>query len=776
MGHRQLFKLALFACSAALPICAPGLAAAQTAETNDGVTGVGEVVITATRQAQVLSRVPVSVAAYTQERMDQQGLRSIDDISRTTPGITFNRTDTRNSGAANIAIRGISSTAGSATTGIYIDDTPIQIRSIGFSAFATFPALFDLDRVEVLRGPQGTLFGAGSEGGTIRFITPSPSLSRYSAYGRAELASVEHGSANYEMGVAAGGPIVQDKLALRLSAWGRRDGGFIDRVDFRTGAVGQENSNYQDSRVLKGAVTWAPIEDLTITASMIFQRITNNDTNAYWETLSRPDDGVYRQGNAKAQPSKDTFYLPSVRAEWNLGAVRLVSNTSYFHRYNEAINDYTAFEFGIWAGDYRFPAGAYAPAYQFNRQQNFTQEVRLESADPDARLNWVVGVFYSKNRQVAKQFVQDTYLPQILGPAFNIIFGGQPLAQGRYTFVLDPTLAHDKQIAGFGQLDFKVTEKLKLTAGLRVARTDFDVYANFYGPVVGPPAVDRGQQKETPVTPKFGISYQATADNLLYASAAKGFRIGGYNPKVGVPCAGQLAGLGLSDRPTLFDSDHVWSYEIGAKGRAVNRRLQFNASAFYIDWQNIQQTVGLAACGFSFVANLGSAVSKGFDLQGSFNVTDNFSLSAAVGYNDAEFKETVRGGPRAALALVSKGDKIPGAPWTATLTGQYNFELFSRSAFVRGDYEFRSKGPDRISALNPANGGANLAIPTTPENHFVSLRAGVDIGPANLSVFVRNLFDTNPQLSRATTPGPIPNFTGTTFFPRTIGATATYRY
>ena len=421
MGHQRLFKLVLLACSAMLPLLAPSLAAAQEQQPAGGEpVGVGEVVVTATRQQQVLSRVPISVAAYTQERMDQQGVKSIDDVSRLTPGINFTRADTRNAASANIAIRGISSTAGSATTGIYIDDTPIQVRSIGFSAFSTFPSVFDLQRVEVLRGPQGALFGAGSEGGAIRFITPNPSLTRFSAYGRAEVAAVEDGSANYEAGAAVGGPIVQDKLGFRVSAWGRRDGGYVDRVNFRTGAVSQEDSNYQDSRVLKAALSWAPIQDLTVTGSIYYQRIFNNDTNAYWENLSNPDSGVYRQGNPMAAPSKDTFYLPALHVDWNLGKVRLVSNTSYFYRDNSAVNDYTTFEFGIWAGDYRFPAGAYAPAYQFNRQQNFTQEVRLESADPDARLNWVLGVFYSKNRQVAKQRVQDTYLPQILGPARTV--------------------------------------------------------------------------------------------------------------------------------------------------------------------------------------------------------------------------------------------------------------------------------------------------------------------------------------------------------------------
>ncbi|WP_395672845.1 TonB-dependent receptor plug domain-containing protein, partial [Phenylobacterium sp.] len=204
-----------------------GVAAAAPAVTwaQDAPTDVGEIVVTATRQAQVLSRVPVSVSAYTQETMDKKGVKSIDDVARFTPGVRFDAADN------SISIRGISSGAGAGTTGIYIDDTPIQMRALGFSADDSLPAIFDLERVEILRGPQGTLFGAGSQGGTVRYITPQPSLTDYSSFARAEVATIAHGGRNYEGGVAVGGPIVQDKLGFRVSAWTRRDGGWIDRVD-----------------------------------------------------------------------------------------------------------------------------------------------------------------------------------------------------------------------------------------------------------------------------------------------------------------------------------------------------------------------------------------------------------------------------------------------------------------------------------------------------------------------------------------------------------------
>jgi outer membrane receptor protein involved in Fe transport len=833
----------------------PAATATAPANSAGDATPNGEIVVSATRRNETVSKVPLSIAAYSQERLDQQGVRSIDDISRLTPGITFNRTDTRNAGAANIAIRGISSGAGAATTGIYIDDTPIQSRNFGYSSYSVFPYIFDLERVEVLRGPQGTLFGAGAEGGAVRFITPAPDLDKFSAYGRAEVATTEGGGTSYEAGLAVGGPIVRDKLAFRISAWHRRDGGYVDRIQYdrpaggpvylstcmvtpascpvtagiigalasvpgvgpmlaaansnyyasqfpgvtpggyaqpTTGTMVQKNSNYQDIDVLRGALAFAPSDNFTLTASVYYQNIFNHDTNAYWANLSDPGDGRFAQGNTKAQPSHDHFILPALKAQWDLGPVRLVSNTSYFDRKQHAVNDYTSFEHSLYYGSYLSAVGDYHPSFQFNRQKNFSEEFRIESADPGARLTWVVGAFYTHNRQVAKQFVASLTTPAAFPaggcPPFTVApfcygplqAGGAdaPMAGNVFGDALDPGIVRETQLAGFAQADFKLTSKLTVTAGARVARSKVDIYFNNYGPIVGPtPVVAEAGQKETPITPKFGLSYQADPDTLLYASAAKGFRTGGGNPEIGAGCRLPLAANGFS----AYKSDSLWSYEVGAKSKAFGRRLQFATSAYYIDWKNIQQSIALT-CGFQFVVNAGSAVSKGFDLDATLNVTDNFQLSGAVGYNFAKFKDNVPNPSSPGANLVSAGDRIPGSPWAATLSGRYEFPLLSHKGYFRADYQYLSAGPKQVSSQNPANGGSfNPLIPRQPHSNTVNLRLGATTDVLDISLFANNAFNVHPELSLAPSIGVFAGnnpllFQGTTLRPRTFGLTVSGRY
>ena len=792
----------------------------------------GEIVVTATRQAEVLSRVPISVEAFSPERLDQQGVRSIDDLSRLSPGVTFTRTDTRNAAAAQIAIRGINSTAGAATTGVYIDDTPIQSRNFGYSSYTVFPEIFDLERVEVLRGPQGTLFGAGAEGGAIRFITPSPDFNHYSVYGRAEFGVIDGGGISYEGGVAVGGPIVADKVAFRVSAWHRRDGGYVDPMQYdrpgnggpyasdfflnpfiapynaaalaavgaqstagltnpTTGRITERNSNYQNTDVLRGAIALAPTENLTLTASIYYQNIYNNDGNAFWLNLSDPENGKFSQGNNRNQPSHDKFYLPSLKAEWDAGPVRLISNTSYFNRKQNAINDYTAFEHSIYYGSYLSQIGDVTQSFQRNTQENISEEFRIESADPEARLSWVVGAFYTHNTQKAYQFVASTSTPVSL-PAAGCPAGVfppfcyGPLAEGSsaaplpgavYDDALDPGIIKETQLAGFAQADFKLTEKLKFTAGVRIARTDVNIFFNNYGPVVGPtPVVASAEQKETPVTPKFGISYQADADNLFYASIAKGFRTGGGNPEIGQGCGFQITPLGFG----AYKSDSLWSYEIGAKSKFFNRKLQVNGSAYYVDWKNIQQNISLA-CGFQFVINSGGAVSKGFDLDAALQVTDHLQLSGAVGYNHAEFKDTVVN-PAGGGNLLTAGDRIAGSPWQVTASGRYDFPVFSQQGYLRADYQFLSAFPDRLIYRDPANGGSyNPAVPVPGHSNIVNLRLGVQTDALDISVFAQNVFNVHPLTSVSETltafSGTGPNlFQETTLRPRVIGMTAIARF
>jgi outer membrane receptor protein involved in Fe transport len=208
--------------------CAAPLAGANEATTTEPAAAgaLEEIVVTATRREENISRVPISITAFSQDMLNQKGIKDFGDIARFTPGVAFDTSQTNQ-----IAIRGISSTGGSRTTGIYIDDVPIQVRNLGYNADDALLKLFDLDRVEILRGPQGTLFGAGSEGGAVRYITTQPSLTQSTVYAKAETSYTEGGSPSYEAGVAAGGPVIDGVFGLRVSAWYRRDGGWIDRID-----------------------------------------------------------------------------------------------------------------------------------------------------------------------------------------------------------------------------------------------------------------------------------------------------------------------------------------------------------------------------------------------------------------------------------------------------------------------------------------------------------------------------------------------------------------
>jgi outer membrane receptor protein involved in Fe transport len=240
-----------------------------------------EIVVTATRRPDIVSRVPLSISAETQRGLDQRGLRSMQDFEATVPA--FRITAATGQGAAIVAIRGIVQAGPTAaTTGFYIDDVPIQRRSGGSAGGANGtpqPALFDLERIEILRGPQGTLFGSGSEGGTIRLIQTQPSLTRVGAYVRAQVSSIHHGETSRELGVAVGGPIVKDRLGFRASAFQRRNGGYIDLVDPFTGKVWLPDANRSTQQSARLALTWAPTERLHLTASFLTSHSESRHTS-----------------------------------------------------------------------------------------------------------------------------------------------------------------------------------------------------------------------------------------------------------------------------------------------------------------------------------------------------------------------------------------------------------------------------------------------------------------------------------------------------------------
>ncbi|HEY0768245.1 MAG TPA: TonB-dependent receptor, partial [Steroidobacteraceae bacterium] len=512
--------------------------------------GLQEVTVTATRHEEALSKVPISVTAFTQESMDVKGIKDFGDVARFTPGVAFDASQTNA-----IAIRGISSTGGSGTTGIYIDDVPIQVRDLGFNPDDALLKIFDLNRIEVLRGPQGTLFGAGSEGGTVRYITTQPSLAKKSTYAKAETSFTQGGSLSYEAGVAAGAPIVEGTLGVRASAWYRRDGGWIDRVDPTTLQVVDKNANHDETTVLRVAALWQPNSVLRITPSVFYQYRQRNDVTIYWPTLSDPNSNRYVSLNPTPRSEPDKLYLPSLNVEADFGPAQLISTTAYFHRDDLSGYDGTLYNLGYYqtlgidptafplldGSGVHLPAGLQnyrAPATVTNQQRNFTEELRLQSANQDARFAWTVGAFYSLNRQFSLEEIHDpmadALFNQLLGTTIAAFFGTPLNPDGSSVLPMGDSyfnrlLSHDRQIAGVGEVNFKLTETLKLIAGARVSKTKFSIRSLSDGPQNSGPRPGAQESSETPVTPKAGLQWQADPNDMYYFTYAKGFRSGGGN-------------------------------------------------------------------------------------------------------------------------------------------------------------------------------------------------------------------------------------------------------
>ncbi len=287
------------------------------ATTEPAATGaLEEIVVTATRREESISRVPISITAISQDAIDQKGIKDFSDIVRFTPGVAFDSSQTNQ-----ISIRGISSSGGSGTTGIYIDDTPIQVRSLGFNSDDTLVKLFDLDRVEVLRGPQGTLFGAGSEGGTVRYITVQPSLTQTSVYAKAETSYTEGGAPSYETGIAGGMPVIDGVFGVRVSAWFRRDAGWIDRIDPTTLAVVDKNAGIEDdtSGIAGRRDSGNPPMTVRVTPSILYQNSQRRDVTIYWPEYSDPSGDRYFGAESHGRARSPTvFYLPSLNIQADL--------------------------------------------------------------------------------------------------------------------------------------------------------------------------------------------------------------------------------------------------------------------------------------------------------------------------------------------------------------------------------------------------------------------------------------------------------------------------
>jgi iron complex outermembrane receptor protein len=774
-----------------------------------------EITVTATRRAEPLQQVPISVAAFTAQTLAKQGVHDIDTLSNLTPGLTFQRNGSAedyNDEGSDINIRGIDSNAGAATTGVYIDDTPITSRHLGFGNTSVYPAVFDLDRVEVLRGPQGTLFGAGSEGGTVRFILPEPSLHQTEVYALADAASTDNGAPSYEVGAALGAPIIAGTLGLRISASSRYDGGYVDRVGYTypnpqilanpmfNGDVMDRHANWMRTDTFRIALRWSINDHVVLTPSFYYQYLHLNDTGAYWPGLSNPGAAVFRQGDSLPNTSTDPFWVSAVRLNWDLGFAQFISTTSYFWRDQHSVSNYTNFDRALYYDiDTAFGVPGLTPwpapgdagwATLEDKQNNIFEEDRLVS-EGSGKLSWTVGLFLAHMREAVPEFIFDPNIDAEYGACAGV---GIPCPNGE--ILAEPTQeVTDKEAALYGNATYALTPTFKVTAGVRVADDRYDGTVTQGGAIVGVPLTSPIQSttpgKEHPVTPKAVLTWQPARDRMMYVSASKGYRVGGINADVGAVCGLDLANLGLNGTPTTYRSDSLWSYELGTKDTFAHR-FQVDASVYWIDWKDIQQNVYLQDCGNQFVANLGAVHSRGGDIDMRLQALDSLVLGLTAAYTDATFAKSVCAGNltfngtqctnstgAARDTIVRAGNKLAGAPWRFVGTMDYTFRRWSDGAlpYFHADFAYTTAQTGLSPGQDPNNGG-DLTIPGLPVTRSLDLRAGMRWRGFDASLYANNVTNTAPVLFE-TRDVALPFdqlYFAHTWRPRTIGITGTYRY
>jgi outer membrane receptor protein involved in Fe transport len=397
--------------------------------------------------------------------------------------------------------------------------------------------------------------------------------------------------------------------------------------------------------------------------------------------------------------------------------------------------------------------------------------MRLQSTDADARFTWIVGLFYSNQSQLSVEEINDPQLPQLTqylwGDTIENIWGVGLLPNG--DDYINHTQAHSRQVALFANATYAITDKLKLQAGARIASTHFD-FTNFSDGAqnFGFLSVPGGKKDETPFTPMGSINYQINDDDLVYATIAKGYRIGGANPLFPVDACTEI-----KVEPTSYDSDTVLSYELGTKDKFLGGRLEASGSVYYLKWDNIQQSITLPSCAFRYTVNQGAAESRGFDLQGEWLATDALDVDFSLGYTDAHYTSTSES---AGLVLAKNGDKLPGSPWTFSLGTQYNATLWGLESFLRVEYEYASELSGLTPERDPLTTLFDQHLRPDPPTHQVALRMGAKVRDINFALFAENLLNANPRLDLNHQDSDTKLYEATTLRPRTIGLTATYRY
>ena len=741
------------------------------ADADGGTEGQGaalaEIVVTAMKRASTVQDTPISIAAVTGADLQARGITSFANLAQATPGVSLK---SEGPSQTEIEMRGMTSSGGnSATVGFYLDDVPLSGPASAQNGHVVIdPALYDLDRVEVLRGPQGTLFGSGSMGGTVRLITHQPDLREFQLSGQSILSGTDGGGFNHNDNVMLNLPLIDDTLALRVVGTESHTSGWINRIVSapfpRVDATGANRGDVQAAPVVadhrgsnayqvystRVSLLWKPLEDLTVTPSFFYETSTQDGVSAYDSSPGIPN--AHYQPFDIAEPLTDEISVASLNVSWRLDAFDLTSVSAYWKRRSTQTQDASE-EFNnpntaaTYASNYGLPPPGYYGAqgtgeafgHEDDPSHQFSEELRLTSKDSGA-LTWVGGAYFSHFYSLwTFNGTTPTYGTYMDLGTFA------PATTPNWFDAYSPTTLN--QYALFGNATYAFTSALKGDIGLRVNRYDYKFSSCISGWGSGfgaamPSCSGLITQNSTSVDPKLSLSYDFDADLMGYVTLSNGFRPGGGDAVY--PTTGAVWGPAFAAYhypggkwPTSYSPDKVWSYEIGEKARFLDRRLTVNASIYYEDWQNIQ----LEAYPNVWALNINGkhATIYGTEVDVVALLGAGFNVEVTAGY----LQETLNPGP---FWQIVPRDKLPEvAPVTADVILGYSRALTDRHSFnARLETSYTGS---RYSLEFPYGFSTNGAYQQLPGYSLTNLRAGIQSSDGwSATLFVNNVFNKHAQL------------------------------
>jgi len=727
-----------------------------------------DIIVTATKRNESVRQIAAPISAVSGDQLQKMNANSLGDYIARLPGVVFNDYQP---GVSEVVIRGIAATTyheqGQTTVGYYMNE--VNLVEPGFPIGIPDVDTFDMDRVEVLRGPQGTLFGSSTLGGLVNYVVKTADVTKFDMGAEALVGSTKNasGTLNTAGKLMVNVPIIADKLAVRVMALQRYDAGYIDNIGT---TPSEKATNDFRTRGLRGSVVFTPAPGTKITYLAAYQK-SRLDDQTYISTA-----GTYIRNTPREEPQRTSFFLNSLRLDQEVadaGTLTVLGSVDKKKNYTLFTDPY-GYVTGIFTG----PDAAFDYA---NANANIkTIEARFASKDNGGPFRWLIGTAYMRATKFSfDQMFAPGAEAYINAHPNDFAYPGSVLAPNdRIYGYLSDTLNTDFGI--FGEATWRPVKGLEITAGGRYysTRAEGDV-TNKAGFVSGSPVDLSGHtdQKDHGFTPKASLAFRPNSHFLAYMTYSRGYRVGGANPPIPVgACHTDLENLGITKSPDTFSSDTVSNYEVGAKNKLLGGRMSLDSSVYHLEWNNIQQTVNLPICGIRYTTNLGKAASNGFDAQMAFQLNEALGFELSLGYNDAYYTTATHSSVSPSSRIViNKGDSLGATPWRAAGAIQYNWTLLDHDAFFRLDDEY-SSGPNRpTQSLDPVNASFDPALLPAPATNFLSARASINLGAYNVALFMDNVLNAHPQLTYShEARGDL--YQATTFRPRTMGVTATFRY